>query len=248
VNYHSHEAFEQRMLERQKSCKPLSLRVFYHVCCIGDWRDVVAEQTRLLAHVGLRGATCAVLGTHAQVDAVRSIAGINGVSLGVEFQSTELKLYERPTLDIVHSASKHRSDAVLYFHTKGVSAPGDAHKVKWRRVMQREVIAEWRRNLRLLELADILGMDWRCDPSFPHFCGNFWMARCDWVANLPSVDEYRRDRRGWGVDAQDGRMVCETWLGSRPYHHVESIGGFDTWICFGGVDRFRVDVPGFSYS
>lgn len=248
-NYHTRESFVTRLHERKTNPQTImNLSVFYHIACMGNFKDVVAEQTRLLAHVGLTQVTTCVLGTSDQIDAVRSIAKANNITLTVPFTSPELTLYESPTLLRVRLFSQeHLSDGILYLHTKGVSQPDNAHKKQWRRVMQREVVAEWRRNLRLIEVADILGMDWRQDPHFPHFAGNFWMARCDWIANLPTLDEYRKTRKGWGVEHQGGRMACETWLGSAPWHHVESLGGYDTKLYSDEAFRFRIDVPGFEY-
>ncbi len=250
MNYHSQEAFEDRLRTRRAVHSNGAFfrpKVFYHVACLGDWKNVVAEQTRLLRHFGFTKVTAGVLGQPLDIDGVRSIASVNGIELTIGFSDTELTRYEEPTLSMLHAASKtNHESSYLYLHTKGVSAPGDEFKVQWRRVMQKEVVAAWKRNAKLLEVADVVGVDWRTDPHFPHFCGNFWTARGDWLANLPLIEEYKMSRRGWGVEGQNRRLACETWIGSRPYHHIESILGYNAnlWIRAGD---YSSDIPGFTY-
>jgi hypothetical protein len=185
------------------------------VACMGNWRDVFAEQRQLFASVGLAPTAC-VLGEPADVEYVRSL-------MPVAYASPDLQEFETPTLQRLWEwCSEHQEGAVLYVHTKGVSAPHDANKVAWRRLMARYVIEPWKTNLARLAEFDILGIDWQQSPTYPHFAGNFWMARADWIAHLPAPVNYRRHGGPWIAEQPWERMHAEMWLGSRPYHHVKN--------------------------
>jgi hypothetical protein len=241
------------MALRRADLKPPSqLSVFYHVSCMGNWQQVVEEQLRLMAHVGLRGATACVLGTIADATWLTAFARTFDVSIFVRYVNDDLSLYEGPTLCKLHKFAQENQDrAVLYFHTKGVSAQGCPIKRQWRRVMAKHVIADWRKNLELLAVADMCGVSWQELPDFPHFCGNFWMARCDWIASLQSPEEYRR-RHGpdmrWAGHSWRDRMYVETWLGSEGWHHVESFCCRNGFLWEGPqIFTFPFEVEGFSY-
>lgn len=251
-DYHTQTAFDARLAARRANpITPLPLAVFYHIACMNNWREVVGEQLCLLGFAGLVEANCCVLGTEGEANWCEDKAAELGVKLKVAAVRNKLSLYEGPTLAALHSwALKNPLGSVLYFHTKGVSKPHDRHKIAWRRLMQRHVIADWRANLEKLAVADILGVSWQELRDFPHFCGNFWMARCDWLSHLDPPARYRRSRTPfvWAGQSWTRRMYAETWLGSKNYHHVESL------VCRNGclwegpqVFSYDASIPGFAY-
>ncbi len=248
MNYHSQEAFASRMGQRQARSRPLFPHaVFYHIACLNHWRDVVREQCRLFAHVGLKEVRACVVGDG--LDESPVIAAQCGVNLIVHGHDPDVRRFEGITLDAVHDWSKdHPDGAITYVHTKGVSAAGDRNKERWRRIMAREVVAEWQRNLKLLELADIAGCCWQESPHHPHFSGNFWAARCDWLMRLERPSSYRVSRPDfpWGGSTWRERFYAETWLGSQCWHHVESFHhGRQPWN--DDVFSMPFEVDGFSY-
>lgn len=252
-DYHNQAAFNARLAARRANpTPPTPLRVFYHVACMGNWQAVVTEQLRLLVFVGLREACSCILGSEDDAHWICEKADVLGVDLNIGTVSPDLHQYEGPTLNWLHSwTCDYPQAAVLYFHTKGVSAPTDKNKIAWRRLMQKYVVADWRTNLEKLAVADILGVSWQELRDFPHFQGNFWMARCDWIAHLQRPSEYRhRFPPGtmWAQQSWNKRMFCETWIGSEPYHHVESL------VCRNGcfwqgnqVFNYDHSIGGFSY-
>ena len=215
-DWHTQAEFDRRIEARSASSTiPQPFSVWYHVACMGNWWDVFTEQRQLFASVGLAPTAC-VLGPPADVEYVRSL-------MPVAYSSPDLQEFETPTLQKLWEwCSEHQKGAVLYIHTKGVSAPHDANKVAWRRLMARYVIEPWKTNLALLAEFDILGIDWQQSPTYPHFAGNFWMARADWIAHLPAPVDYRRQGGPWIAEQPWERMHAEMWLGSRPYHHVKN--------------------------
>jgi hypothetical protein len=252
--YHTREAFEARMRQRRESPRPITqYAVFYHAALMTGWEPIVAEQLALFGHVGLTDIKSVVLSPSA-ADRRRflDIARHYGVSVDVVGTAREFRPCEGPTLTAVHAwAGQHAGAAVLYVHTKGASAPSDPHKAKGRRVMARYVVGGWRDNLKRLEAADTVGCAWQHSHNFPHWCGNFWAARTDWLTHLPAPDEYRHSRPDFlwaGVHSWRDRMFAETWVGCEPFHHIDDQlwGNFKLW----SEDAFALDdrVPGFDYS
>lgn len=254
-DYHTQAAMDVRLKKRAENPVPLgNPQVFYHVACMGNWKDVVAEQTRLLAHVGLTEVVAGILGQYADVDGVKSIAAINGVRLEIGFTSTDLARHEEPTLSVMHSwARKNPDKHVIYHHTKGVAWPGHAQKAQWRKVMAYEVVGGWERNARVLEFADSCGVHW-CMTHAPglywgFYPGNFWSARCDWLANLKPPTEYRelgRDLKWWG-QLWRNRYYCETWIGSENAMHIESFHHGSVAMHTDGVFSLPTSTEGLVY-
>jgi hypothetical protein len=140
-----------------------------------------------------------------------------GLEAEVASHCDDLKAFEAPTMRLVEAWACHADGSVLYFHTKGVSAPGSEHKRKWRELMSRETIGRWKENIRDLDVHDVVGVDWRECPPISHFSGNFWWARADWIRSLAPFDAYyqtpRYDPDDWGEGL---RLGCEFWIGSAP--------------------------------
>jgi len=215
--YHTQTAFDARMDERKANpVAPAPLRCWYHCCCIGTWRDVVREHAAIFSALDLHPTAC-VLGDQEAADYVATI-------WPVAYHGTDRLEYETPTLQrLWEDCRANPTGTVLYAHSKGVSQPTHVGKAAWRRLMDRHVIGDWRANMQRLAVADIVGVDWQHSKDYPHFAGNFWMARADWVAQLDSPSDYRS--RG-GPDLAGNsweRMHAEMWLGSKPWHHLVSL-------------------------
>jgi hypothetical protein len=93
-------------------------------------------------------------------------------------------LWEGPTLmalnDFANNSSPH---SILYFHTKGITHPSKNIK-DWRNMMEYFCIERWRDCLRGLEEFDTVGCnfsDETLDGSNPHYSGNFWWARSEYI-------------------------------------------------------------------
>jgi SAM-dependent methyltransferase len=224
IPYHCKDAFEKRMRDRRApgAVAPAVRKSFYHIACMGDWKAVVAEQCAAFEAEGLRPVSF-VLGSKQDVDWLRRF------DIEVAGSSTLLRLYETPTLALLDQWCAENPDgAVLYTHTKGVSRPGDRSKEAWRRLMMHYVVRGSEQNFDSLREFDILGMNWQHSRSWPHFAGNFWMARADWINNLADVEDFKKN--GGPVIAGNPwiRMHAELWIGSKPWHHLKSLGCANT--------------------
>lgn len=224
------------------------LEVFYHIACFNNWLGVFKEQMELLRFVNLKWINCCVIGSLLEAQMVQDLAS-DGHDIFMRILSVNHEGWENPTLFEIWKHAQRSNEAVLYFHSKGVSQPDDKHKPYWRQLMQKHVIAQWRRNLEYLNGVDAVGVNWTDNPMFPHFSGNFWMARCDWLRKLPDPREYITKHKeltvgGWPWE----RMSGEMWLGSKPGIKIQSLECRNE-VHWTGNDLFKHDVsiPGFNY-
>lgn len=211
------------------------LGVFYHVACIGNWREVTAEQLDLCRKVGLDGLHVICLGDREQRLELELALQMRGIEYASEYWSSDLHMYEVPSITLLQDwCRNHRSAFALYFHTKGVSSPDDLHKRRWRSIMEREVIARWKENARILkDGVDVVGVNWRDTPPTSHMPGNFYMARAEFVSeNLQDFGQYYRHPPFWDSwPSNSHRLQCEFWLGSyRTEPRVHSLVSYNERI------------------
>ena len=207
------------MVSRRRSAiENYNFMAFYHIAAMNNWKDIVIEPKNICDKLNI-SPMCGVLGSNKDLEWVKSIG------LKVEYHNTNIHKYETPTLKILYDWSKQNPNGrVLYFHTKGASAPQIIGKKYWRWLMNEQVIVNYKDNLKRLDIADILGVSWM-NGWYAHFAGNFWMARCDWINTLEDPMDHQ-ERNGPYVGGNPWkRMSAELWLGSKPYHHVDSLCG-----------------------
>jgi len=197
--------------------------VVYHVAEMGDWQEVVCEQLYDLAAAGLVHINVTVAGGSG--DWVVTEAAQRGISATIVARSPSLKVYESLALDEVYrfanSTEGIEGRPILYLHTKGVSAPGNLGKRLWRRLMMRHLVAKWREHWPALTDHDAVGCNWMPhhrsgNETAPHFAGNFWLARADYIRSLPPWEAWWRKR---GHE----RFSCESWIGANPAAKVRSL-------------------------
>lgn len=162
------------------------LKVFYHVCAVGPWRDVVHDQLSKLLFSGLyhacQGVMCCISGPEAH--AAAAFVTDYGAKVTVLAIEPKDESHERLTLlRMRHHVSP--DDRVLYIHSKGVTKGGDARVAHWRYAMEFFLIAKWRDCVAALGTGvNVVGINYRDTPS-PHFSGNFWWCTGAHVLALP---------------------------------------------------------------
>ena len=196
---------------------PASLQAFYHLACMHNWKEVFHEQLEAFLACGIRPSTF-ILGNVADAEYVKQHLPVIG-------WQANFRWYETPTLHELWKWCKdHQDAAVLYCHSKGVSAPDDQGKTCWRRLMMRETVSKWSNHLPELTAVDALGVNFRRSPKGNnYFEGNFWLARSDWVAHLDDPWEHRANPGSWLGGKRWDRMHAEIWILHKPFHHVESL-------------------------
>ena len=203
-----------------------SINVVYHVASLGDhWKQIVTEQLDQIGSAGLNR----ILLTHCGdgLEWVISECERRKIDASVRFHSPDVRVYEQPAMRLVERLAHASDKPIVYLHTKGVSHPlSETQWHDWRRVMMREVVIEWRRNLKTLRSGrQAVGVNWwKAIPRQEHFSGNFWMVSAEWIRNLLPFDDYLK----WYLRVEDTgiggpRYACERWIGSIPGCRVESL-------------------------
>ena len=170
--------------------------VFYHLADLPGWKTLFAEQMQSLQASGLLSAALRVvinsaLPTKALKAAARWLARNRSVVLRQDTHAT-LAEGEIATLRLLwEDVHAFRGDAfVLYLHSKGLSHPGNLAVRDWRRVLEYFCVEQWRGAVAELEAgADLAGVNWEEHPH-PHFSGNFWWARSEYLHGLPPLQRH----------------------------------------------------------
>jgi hypothetical protein len=201
---------------------------FLHVAKLNHWRDVFRSQLGKLRRFGLYDATAVihvtVLGTDDDGDLVND-------PKFVLHRLDDISAYEFPTLERLYRVSTEEDCLLWYMHGKGVSHPLERERMEdWREFMEYFAIERYPLCLRALEVSDLCGVNWTTRRA-PHFSGNFWWARSDYIRTLPSPAT---------LDQSD-RWQAEWWVGSNPSARV---------VCFSdsGVDHYKRGFPRSMYA
>lgn len=120
-------------------------------------------------------------------------------------------IFEFPTLDLISGFSRRNPGYdVLYLHTKGASHPGNSCVADWRRSMTHFMVEKHEECRRKLKEYDLVGCNYRVYGGIPHWQGNFWWARSDYLSLLhnPRSLMYNKDIcKDWKE-----RHKCEAWV------------------------------------
>ena len=117
----------------------------------------------------------------------------------IVYNNEDASVYEIPTLNHMRDfASKNPDTFILYLHTKGATQKrcnGKNYQLHWSRLMQHFCINHHNLCTSLLKKYKTVG----CLMKHDHYCGNFWWARGDHVAQKQHIPP---DTSGWGREAE----------------------------------------------
>ena len=190
------------------------VKVFYHLACMGNWQEIFEEQMLKLYQNGFQGVELTVLGKNEDLKIVNSVCDNFRLETGIAFHAQELTYFETPALLAVEDYARQNEGYVLYLHSKGVSNPGDPSKIKWRRLMMRELVDNWEYCMAQLPKYDVVGMNWRDMPPTSHFCGNFWYSSTRYLRKLADFKYYYENPLYLVHNTYDKRLGCEFWISS----------------------------------
>jgi len=215
LNYETHYPWLLRYKKTVAAFFREQVTVFYHLACMGNWRQVFEEQMLQLTQNGFLRVKLTVLGTDEDLQWVRSTCDRLRLDFEVLFHATEMSCFEAPAMKAIEAHARQSDGYVLYLHSKGVSNPAHEPKAKWRRLMMRELVENWEKCLLQLPQYDLVGVNWRDMPPISHFCGNFWYASTRYLRQLSDFTRYYENPRfRIGDHFNNKRLGCEFWIGS----------------------------------
>lgn len=185
------------------------IHIFIHICAINNWVEVVERKLERMKASGLYDACEAIyFGILGEGDINSFIERYPKIV--VLFQDRDLTKYERPTLLHMQAFcfAWNHNEVVLYMHSKGVTKthpPVSFYVQDWAKYMEHFLIDRWRDCITALQDHDICGVNWHLAPA-PHFSGNFWWARANYISTLPN-----QIATGTGYLEY---IAPETWIGT----------------------------------
>jgi hypothetical protein len=127
-------------------------------------------------------------------------------------------VYEYPTMGLAQQKALDESEPFYcyYIHTKGACTANWFIRNPaywWGQYLEEYTINRWRTNVEKLDQGhDICGVEWRTVPE-PHFSGNFWWAKSEYLKKLPHWQSY------WNIWRED-RIKAEMYVGqANPLYH-----------------------------
>lgn len=185
-----------------------TIYVYYHVAQMGNWEEVMADQTAKLRESGLYDETSriyvGVVGTQGPIVNLPE-------KFEILFHDPHLGHGENPTLEALHQHALKEDFMVLYMHTKGVSYQkrnyNKENMTAWRNYLEHFCIKRWRECAARLDRHDAVGCEYKEHGRF--FRGNFWWSKSSYLKKLPRVADTSMHHR-------DQRRKAEFWLRDGP--------------------------------
>lgn len=173
------------------------------------WRPVVTEMLEAIRHKHdlFKGVFINIVGP----DTLDLPKEINDKTV-ISHEGT-IGDFEFPTLEKIENFCKDHLDVkVCYIHTKSVSSEiGTVRRKRcedWCRLMILFNIELAEKRIEDLDSGfDASGVNFRKTPS-PHFSGNFWWAKSDYIRKLPLINQVKNK-----VYANQKRHSAEFWVG-----------------------------------
>lgn len=238
------------------------LHVYYHVAQLGNWTGIAKEQLDHVISSGL--ADQAAVHVRLVGDA-GPLPEVEHPAIHFEHRGAlELIRSEFPTLELLHDdCVAHPDRFVLYIHSKGTRGKWEGgfidaktlyrRQASWRRVMMYFMVGYWQQcvqhlndsegyhtcGINLFPFPYNATFEW---PAVRHYSGNFWWARCDFIAGLPALRalvDYEHVP-ATGLTHQQ-RVVAEGWLARSPLFPEDKWRLFE---CFNTrISFYRQDYP-----
>ena len=161
--------------------------IYYHICIIGDrWPSIINNTIKYIKKSGLYDKMtqmkCFILG-QLNISLVKSL--IDPKILLVESHSN-VKKYERYTLNHLWDDCQQNNFDVLYLHTKGVVGISTKKKIDWNWINDMLYCNCYNHNkiTKLLVNYDTVGTKYTNYTIGPHYSGNFWWSKSEYIKHL----------------------------------------------------------------
>jgi hypothetical protein len=210
---------------------------FYHICCLGAWKEIVSQQVSNLLCSPLydsldRLFVCIIVSSSENED-LNYCNTIFPEKFVISIIEHDLKVYEYPILRLMRQMSERECFYGFYFHSKGVTVNHKKRGVPyWRKEMEYFLFHRFDLVINSFELGyNTYGPNLRAFPGWNnvHFSGNFWFAKSSYIKTLPRIPDNIEDR-----------YFAEEWIGKG--QSLKPYVPFNTFI-----DLYHVPLPQMFY-
>jgi hypothetical protein len=222
----------------------------WHLCVEGlNWEDTFYEQENLI----LDAVNFAdkifinISGHNTELDSylyTEYFSYINSGKIEI-YHSPNLHDFEYSSLKIIYDLAnrgsihcpienqpygkvQHPFD-LFYIHSKSSFLPNSERRenaILWRKYMEYFTLTKWEDCVEALKDSYICGVEWRIEP-LPHFSGNFWWAKSEYLQKLPNILDY------WSQNKFE-RIWAEMYIG-QANPKVKDFSNF-------GADMYKVSI------
>jgi beta-1,4-mannosyl-glycoprotein beta-1,4-N-acetylglucosaminyltransferase len=192
-----HNIYLNKYIPLPTTIRNTPIYVYYHLCCITNWRDIFSSMMFKLKNSGLYALISQIRMTVLGSDYNPSDPIFSDPKINIRFHSHDMSLYERPALNnMIDDANNEDEFYVLYIHSKGVKHWCD-------KVMQANVF-DWCEYMLYFDVykhitciteldngASAVGCNLQERGAPLHYSGNFWWSKSSHIKHLPKiVDTY----------------------------------------------------------
>jgi hypothetical protein len=211
---------------------------FYHVCCLGNWQDIVCQQVKSLVRSPLYSKLdkvyVCVITSDSKKNDLNYCNEIFPEKFVISIIDNDFASFEYPILRLLQQKSKEEDFYCFYFHSKGVTTNKKKNGVTyWRKEMEYFIFYKYHLAIESFQLGfNTYGANLRAFPRWnnPHFCGNFWFAKSSYIKTLPVIPLHITDR-----------YFAEEWIGKNkemcPYVPYNTF-----------IDLYHVPLPRLFYN
>jgi hypothetical protein len=187
------------------------IKVFYHIACINNWKDIVRDQITKIIFSGLYDKVskihCFLVGNPTDLELYQSLLSKYGKKIIIE----RIEENGDESLTLVNIKNFINSNTkFLYIHTKGVTRYNTntlviddyIHKIEnlyenvadWNNVMEYFLIKNHEICINKLDEFDIVGINYVGNENNArinkHFSGNFWWCNANYYMSLQEIMNY----------------------------------------------------------
>jgi len=208
------------MTSHSKSEPPIY--IYFHICCINNWRIVVDNLFKAISESGLYEKVteirCGVLGQNINQDLSHPL--FKNEKVKIMYHSTDVLAFERPTLTRLYEHSITDDFSVLYIHSKGVRHNGQNPCIEdWVNYLTYFNITRFHNCLSNLNHCDVVSVNLQHEP-YTHFSGNFWWSRSSYIKKLnPTIEASYNGPEFWITQAGGG--LFHSMFNSHVNHYNE---------------------------
>lgn len=166
------------------------IKGFWHIYMINHWYSIVIDQMRILLTSGLYDACNEInigcIGPETEKNELKRCFIDLYPKLKIGYYGEDPEVYEFPTIQLIENSIN--CDYVgFYFHTKGVTKPGETAINHWRAWLNESILNRWEPHMfHVLHGYDASGVNYLQDPD--HYSGNYWWFDRNYIDRLPKIE------------------------------------------------------------
>jgi len=207
--------------------------IFYHICEMGNWKEIVNEQIALIKKSNLydccESINLSFLGNKNEI-----LPYLNN-KIKLIYNSNDIKEYEIPTINKLLNFCKNNNNEyyILYIHNKGATNRicNDINgQYYWRQLMNHWNIYNYIENIDSLNKGYLTsGINLM---NNNHYSGNFWWANSKYIKLLDYITN------------KTDRMMPEFWLLSKKItgKHISLYGPYVTSVGCSGLYSTKLNI------